>query len=408
MWRQRCCSYTVRAYNTDGSTRWMGDYFGGATADSDPSIDLKVATIGNVVYVAGPRVESAAAAGTYWNCVRFSRATGAVLGRHDLWVTGHDRDAYSPGDIQDIAAGLDGSIGVLFWHDGTPATNDQKAGRYLATDLSALAVTTFAYHSAGFPFRQIEVDTDSVIHSDGGVGEITREWKRCFALDGTDEFRGGGADDLPDPLVWWNEYPRITRHPGSNLYYVPTAVSPHAVTGNVGAVWQAVPVRFNAPILPGPGTTDTDLIGGMIIDLALMRDSLGAATGIVAIGPHVRGDGGTVVETSGAGALATSGSIADRGNVGRWDLDGTLIKAYSPALTSHVLRVACAQGAGYYLGASRLPTLPTLLACSSADATLWAHRHQVQTDLTALSDGGCVTVGDRSSRKGAGEIDFIT
>lgn len=407
MWRQRCCSYTVRCYDPDGETRWLQDYFRGATADSDPSIELKVAALGDVVYVAGPRVESAAAAGVYWNCCRYSRATGELLGRHDLWVPTYSRTSEENGDIQDICAGLDGSIGVLFWHDTGGTGDTQKAARYAAADLAHQATSTFAYNSAGFPFRQIEVDTDSVIHSDGGIGEITREWKRCFAIDGTDEFRGGGADDLPDPLVWWNEYPRITRHPGSNTYYVPTSVSPHAVTGNVGAVWQAVPVRFNAPILPGPGTTDTDLIGGMIIDLALMRDSLGAATGIVAIGPHVRGDGGTVVETSGAGALATDGDIADRGNVGRWDLDGTLTKAYSPALTSHVLRVACAQGAGYYLGTSRLPSLPSLLAQSAADATLWAHRHQVHSDLTALSDGGCVTVGDRSSRKGSGELSFI-
>jgi len=388
MWRQRCCSYTVRCYDPDGDTRWTADYYRGAAELVLPDVDLSVCAIGDVVYVAGPLLTSSSSA-AQWNLVRYDLQTGATLGRHHLTTSLAVSPHPPTDDIVDIAAGLDGTLGVLWAQPSGTVSDSQAFAQLDPGTLAELVGDSIAFHSSGWPFRRIEIDTAGDVHLGGEA-----EGRRGIAVEGTDEFRAAGQLGFPG-LEWWYETGFLGRVPGPNLYPL-VALHP---SGHSGGQWLSSATRMQ-------GTSSPDPVA-ILNDVAIVRDELGTALGAVTVGPgHVRGVNASAGVGSSFCAIATTGTIADQGWVGRFDLDGNFAKALTPTgLTTQATRVAASWGQGYYVlggGAGRL------YALDQSDAKRWTHKHHIPTDVYSTPAGECVTVGERSSRRGAGELDFVT
>ena len=423
MWRRRCCTYTVRCYDQAGNTLWVQDYFRGATADSDPTFDLAVAAIGDFVFVAGPRIHSPA--GAYWNCVKYDLASGTLISRHDLWPP-VDRDGVNgPGDIQDICAGADGNLGVLWFN----SANRQHMGSFAPVDLASQWLSNTANHTTIYPtFGRCELDAAGTLHVGGeSSGFGPGRGRNGFVIDGAAEYVVGGGEPASG-APWYAATGFLAKVPNVALNNIPITYATYTATANwpanvteafkattgYGYLWHSVSTRWSGTgsMLGGPGPgldTITELI-----DVAMLRDSGGTGIGLVVIGSGQK-RGATATADIFApfsqpnGILATAGSLAESGCVGRFGLTGDFTKTYSPfGLSTSIGRVATVPGAGYVLAGSRSVDLPTLLQRDASDGHEWAHKHQSVTDLVVTPAGGCVTVGERSRQDVATETSFLT
>lgn len=417
--RTGCCSYTVRCYAPDGETKWTADYFRDAIAgEYDLSVQLSVTTIGDRVFVGGPRVSHVFGGGTtYWNLCVYDLASGGLISKADLWDSAPYDLSNGNGDVQDVCGGDDGQLGVLFWQTNG-ATHLQLAASFDPVSLTANWTTRALITGRSDPFLRIQIDAAGLAHVGGEAA------RHCLVLDGTSEYVGGSRID--SGAVWWAATGFCAKIPGPNgpsgsianavinsVYNNVVSWPPHLTEENVATpptprsqTWWTVTTR---------GTTvGLDALSG-VNDIALIRSS-GVPTRAILVGSgFVRGDSGTAMLPDGFtppfpsdyAVAGTAGSIADQGCVGVFDVSGSYDKAYSPTGMNAIGKVeASLLDAGYYLGSSRLLALPTLLARDATDGHLWAHRHQSLSDLAAASDGGCVTVGERSKRS-SGEADFI-
>ena len=358
-----CCSYTVRAYDASGVTLWTADYFRGATAGEwSDTMDLAVAAIGTHVFVAGPRIVHGA---TAWNLCDFSAASGNLLGRYDLQPNG------TSADIWDICRGEDGTLGALLY--------DKSWGTYdTSLNLIASGVSNPSPFTA---YQRITVDsTGTPFFSGAYSGNI------AAAIDGTEQYIVGGlVNDVGglDPSVWFLAFGYVKRGPGANSFPI---ASPDISTLD----WLSVAARTVPNTSP-----DTP---HRLTDVAILRDSGGTATDLITISPgHYRGNTATTSISTYPFVESTSGTLAESGQVGRFDTAGIHTRAYDPASGINLARVSTVQGAGYFVGGSRAAN-GSLFARDSADAKLWTHNHQSLTGLATTNAGGCVTVGLRSRR----------
>lgn len=365
MLNPNCCSYTVRAYDTNGMTLWTADYFRGATAGEwSDTMDLAVCRIGGHVFVAGPRIVHGA---TAWNLCDFSATSGNLLGRYDLQPNG------TAADIWDICRGEDGTLGALLY--------DKSWGTY-DTSL-ALIASGVSNPSPYTAYQRITVDSTGTPFFSGAYSG-----NMAAALDGTEKYIVGGlVNDVGglSPDVWFLAYGYAKRGPGANAFPI---ASPDISTLD----WLSVAARTVPNTSP-----DTPR---RLTDVAILKDSGGTSTDLITISPgHYRGNtASAAVGGSYTFVESTSGTLAESGQVGRFDTTtGNHKRAFDPAAGITLARAATVQGAGYYVGGSRAAN-GSLFAIDSSDTKRWTHNHQSLTGLASTAAGGIVTVGLRSRR----------